>query len=92
MEVTPTGATLGAVLRDLELATLTDAEFAEVYDAWLEYAVLVFPEQHLSDDEHIAFTRRFGRLERGFRRTMSAGIGRLSSVTKDEGGARTPTD
>ena len=83
MEVTPTGATLGAVLRDLELATLTDAEFAEVYDAWLEYAVLVFPEQHLSDDEHIAFTRRFGRLERGFRRTMSAGIGRLSNVTKE---------
>ena len=37
---------------------------AAVEQAMDEYAVLVFPEQELSDSEQIAFTRHFGELER----------------------------
>ena len=84
MHIEPSGATLGATVRDIDLAKLDDASFASVEEAWHEYAVLVFPDQHLSDAAHIAFTRRFGRLERGLKRGHRGdGVGRLSNVDKD---------
>jgi alpha-ketoglutarate-dependent 2,4-dichlorophenoxyacetate dioxygenase len=39
-------------------------EVAAIEKAMDEYAVLVFPEQELTDAEQIAFTRHFGELER----------------------------
>jgi alpha-ketoglutarate-dependent 2,4-dichlorophenoxyacetate dioxygenase len=43
---------------------LNSEEVAAIEEAMDEYAVLVFPEQDLSDAEQIAFTRHFGELER----------------------------
>ena len=48
----------GVYLRDLD-----DPTFAQLRDAFDEHSVLVFHDQHLTDDEQIAFTRRFGPLE-----------------------------
>lgn len=83
LEITPTVATLGATVRGVDLGALDDATFADIEDAWHEYAVLVFPGQNLSDDAHLAFTRRFGRLEQSIRRTRSTGISNLSNVRAD---------
>jgi len=62
MHIEPTGATLGAVVTGVRLATLTDAEWAAIESAFHEYAVLVFPAQHLTDAEQVGFGRRFGEL------------------------------
>jgi alpha-ketoglutarate-dependent taurine dioxygenase len=62
MQIEPTGATLGAVVTGVRLATLTDGEWATIESAFHEYAVLVFPAQHLTDAEQVAFGRRFGEL------------------------------
>lgn len=62
-EIEPLDATFGAVIRGLRLADIDDATFRTLYDTWLEYALLVFPGQHLKRDEQIAFARRFGALE-----------------------------
>ncbi len=62
-EVKPLDATFGAVVTGLKLAALDEAEFAALYDTWLEYALLVFPGQHLSNEEQVAFAKRFGELE-----------------------------
>ena len=83
MEIRPTHATLGAEVVGVDLAALTDAAFAEIEAAWHEHAVLIFPGQNLTDDQHLAFTRRFGRLEQGIRRTSKTGLSRLSNVDKD---------
>ncbi len=61
--VTPIDATLGAVVTDVRLAQMDDATWSQVHDAFLEYGVLVFPAQHLSDDEQGTFARRFGDIE-----------------------------
>ncbi len=61
--IEPLDATLGAVVTDVRLASLGDDEWAAVERAFLDHAVLVFPAQHLSDDEQKAFGRRFGALE-----------------------------
>jgi len=55
--------TFGAIVRGVRLAAIDDATFAQLYSAWLEYALLVFPGQHLTPDEQVAFADRFGPRE-----------------------------
>ncbi len=62
-EVEPFEATFGATVTGLKLTQLDDATFAQLYETWLEYALLLFPDQHLSKEEQVAFARRFGDLE-----------------------------
>lgn len=86
IQVEPIDATLGAVVRGVDLnQPLDDESFGEIHAAWLEHAVLVFPGQHLDDESHEAFSRRFGRLERVINRSRgnSDTISNLSNVRKD---------
>ena len=62
-EVEPLDATFGAVVTGLRLAQIDDATFSQLYETWLEYALLLFPDQHLTNEEQVAFARRFGELE-----------------------------
>jgi alpha-ketoglutarate-dependent taurine dioxygenase len=62
-DIAPLDATFGALVTGLALATLDDAAFAALHAAWLDYALLVFPGQHLSREQQIAFAKRFGPLE-----------------------------
>ena len=62
LQVQPLAATCGAAVTGLELAQLDDDAFAQLYDTWLQYALLIFPGQHLTNEEQIAFAKRFGEL------------------------------
>ena len=64
LQIVPTEATLGAVVRGVRLAELDDADFAAIERAWHDHAVLAFPDQHLSEAEQASFSRRLGPLER----------------------------
>lgn len=55
----------GAVVRGINLNTLTDQQFSEIRSAFLKYGFLVFPGQFLTDQENIRFGARFGKLEFG---------------------------
>ena len=61
----PLPKTFGAVVTDLNLADLDTDDFSRLYSAWLDYALLIFPQQSLSEAEQIAFARRFGELVEG---------------------------
>ena len=61
--VQPLDATFGAVVTGLKLAEISDDAFADLYRTWLDYALLVFPGQHMTNPEQIAFARRFGAPE-----------------------------
>lgn len=63
IEVTALDATLGASINGVELAHLTESQWGVVETAFHEYALLVFPAQHLTDDEQEAFASRFGEIE-----------------------------
>jgi alpha-ketoglutarate-dependent taurine dioxygenase len=55
---------LGAEVRGVDMRRPPDAgTFQAVHDAWMRHLVLVFPEQPISDEEHVAFTRSFGEPE-----------------------------
>ena len=63
--IEPLPATLGATVRGVRLASLDDATWRVIEDAFHRYALLIFPAQQLSEEEQLAFGRRFGQLERG---------------------------
>jgi alpha-ketoglutarate-dependent taurine dioxygenase len=62
-DIEPLDATFGAKLTGLKLAAVDDATWRDLHEAWLEYALLIFPGQHLSRAEQVAFAKRFGPLE-----------------------------
>ena len=54
---------IGAEVSGVDLAQpLSNEQFSEVYQAWLDWKVLVFRNQDLSHDQHKSFARRFGTL------------------------------
>jgi alpha-ketoglutarate-dependent taurine dioxygenase len=61
--IKPLDATFGSIVTGVKLAALDDATWRDLHDAWLQYALLIFPRQHLSRDEQITFAKRFGKLE-----------------------------
>lgn len=63
MRVEPLDATFGAVVHDVVLRGADDRDVAELIELWLEHALLVFPDQHLTRGEQDSFARRFGELE-----------------------------
>jgi alpha-ketoglutarate-dependent taurine dioxygenase len=62
-EVEPLESSFGAVVTGLKLARLDEVTFTQLYEVWLEHALLLFPAQHLSNEEQVAFAQRFGKLE-----------------------------
>ena len=63
IELVPTGAALGAEMRGVDPARVDAAGFAAIHRAWIAHQVLIFRGRVLSDDELIAFSRRFGALD-----------------------------
>lgn len=63
MNIIPLTPTFAADVTGVRLNTIGDEAFAEVYEAWLEYGVLRFRDQPLTDGELQAFSARFGPLE-----------------------------
>ena len=57
------GVSFGANIVDVDLSSLGDAAFSEIYAAWLDRAVLRIRGQRLNDDALMDFSRRFGPLE-----------------------------
>ena len=62
--VTPTDATLGAIVTDVDLATLDDDTWKEIHAAFLEHGLLVFPGQNLDEEAQGAFALRLGNTEK----------------------------
>src|SRR6266849_2290662 len=61
--VRPTGAGVGAEIAGIDLRSIDDGDFAAIRRAFVEHSVLLFRGQRLSDDDLIAFSRRFGALD-----------------------------
>ncbi len=62
-DVRPLTVTIGAEIHNINLASISDDELAELQKLWSRWKVLFFRDQHITRDEHVAFGRRFGELE-----------------------------
>jgi taurine dioxygenase len=55
---------IGTEVRGVSLAEpLTREQFQQVHDLWMEHLLLIFPNQAITDEQHIVFGRNFGELE-----------------------------
>ena len=71
------GASFGADVTDIDLATIGDVEFEALHAAWLEHAVLRLRDQEVDDDILQSVSQRFGPLE-------YAPFGRLPTSERDK--------
>lgn len=63
LQVRPANGTIGAEIRGVDLRQpLDDDTFAEVLQAWRDYLVVWFPDQPITHEQHLAFSRRLGPL------------------------------
>jgi taurine dioxygenase len=63
MTVSPAGKALGAEIQPIDLKRISDADFEAIHRAWIDHLVLLFRGQQLTDEDLIAFSRRFGNLD-----------------------------
>ena len=64
IRVFPVSSTFAAEIGDVDLTQpLSDADWHDIEAAFYRYAVLVFPTQSLTPDQHVTFAERFGPLE-----------------------------
>src|ERR1700726_1720155 len=62
--VVPVTPTFAAEVGDIELSKkIEPVDLAAINEAFIKYAVLIFPDQHLSADQHLDFARQFRPLE-----------------------------
>ncbi len=62
-QITPINPTFVADVSDIDLRNITEDEFTQIYQAWLEFGVLRLRKQSLNEDELQVFSARFGPLE-----------------------------
>lgn len=61
----PLSHALGAEIQGVDLAKpLSNSEFDQIHSKFLESGILLFRNQKISREQHIAFSRRFGELDR----------------------------
>ena len=62
-EIRPITSHLGAEIADVDLSKpLGNEAFDAIHDAFNRHSVLVFHDQDLTPEQHVAFSRRFGPL------------------------------
>ena len=85
LTIRPSDATLGATLTGVSLAALDAESWREIEGAFHEYAVLIFPQQHLSAESQLAFARRFGEIEVIVEGLQKIGPGMPVQATESDG-------
>ncbi len=63
IEVQPINDTFVAEISGVDVRDISDAEFEQLYAAWLKYGVLRLRNQQIDEDQLQAFSARFGPLE-----------------------------
>lgn len=60
MEIRRLGPQIGVEVRGVDVGNLDDADFARIYQAWLDHNILVVRDQDLDIPAYLAYSRRFG--------------------------------
>ncbi len=62
IEIRRMGPRIGAEIGGVDVNALDDAEFAKIYRAFLDCNVIVVPDQTLTIEQFLRYSRRFGRV------------------------------
>ena len=63
LQATPLSPTLGAEITGVDIASgISDEQFAELRQAFADYAVIFLRDQDITPEQHIAFAERWGKI------------------------------
>jgi taurine dioxygenase len=63
IEVSPLSPALGGIISGVEIAAgISDEQFAEIRQAFIDYSVIFLRDQQITPDQHIEFARRWGEI------------------------------
>ena len=62
IDIRPVAGHIGAEVHGVDLAQPSDHEIATIRAALLRWKVIFFRDQHISQDQHVAFGQRFGEV------------------------------
>ena len=94
ISVTPLSDVIGAKVTGVDISKPLDMDtVAQITQAWLDYIVLVFPNQDLTQDQQLTFAKHFGNTGTRSRRPeqrpegadYDAGIMLITNVKDDKG-------
>ncbi len=78
---------IGAKVEGIDLSSLSKDQISKINELWLKYLILLFPNQNISDEDHIEFGKKFGRLEKhpslSHRSSQNPEIYRVSNVSEN---------
>ena len=63
MNIRVVGDQIGVEVSGVDVKTISDTDFAKIYQAWIDHNVLVVTGQALTIPEFLAYSRRFGIVE-----------------------------
>ncbi len=92
MKVKQVHKNIGVSIEGVDLSKIDENTFQKIKDLWLQYLIIIFPNQNISDEDHIKFGKKFGELEvhpsLSHRSSKNPEIYRVSNV--DENGKIIP--
>jgi len=84
MTVYPVTESFAAEIGDVDLSLpLSHESRLEIEEAFNRYSVLVFPDQHLTADQHLDFARHFGPLETSVHAVRKDAMLRIPAILAD---------
>jgi taurine dioxygenase len=63
MEIIKASEAVGAIVEDVDVTRLSDQQFADLRQAFLDHGALFIRDQKLTPEEHIAFAERWGAID-----------------------------
>jgi taurine dioxygenase len=84
MKITLFSTGCGAVVNDIQLASLRDTQLVELREAFAEHGLLFFRDQQLNPEDHLGFARRFGDIVLNKFFTPVPGHPQIAEVRKEK--------
>ena len=63
MKIKQVHKNIGISIDDISLSDLDEITLKKIKKLWLENLIIIFPNQNISDEDHITFGKKFGELE-----------------------------
>ena len=83
MQISKASNAVGAVVEDVDLKAISDAEFAEIRVAFFDSGALFFRDQNLTPEDHIAFAERWNDIDINRFFTPVEGYPQIAKVLKE---------
>jgi taurine dioxygenase/putative 2-oxoglutarate oxygenase len=63
LELIPIKENIGTEVRGIDLREpISDSDFKKIFDAWIDTTILLIRDQHITEQQHLDFTKRFGEI------------------------------